>query len=210
MSKPGRGGKNKIVVVPSTVEEKFVHDTRPQPQEEQESSSGGSGDGEEGEVIGEESAHEAEGESGAGAGQGEPGEHEIESSAYDLGKILTEKFQLPNSRKREKAGTVKYTYDLTDRAHGAGQIIDKKATLKKILETNINLERVSAEKPIDPTELLISPGDRCLQDIIKGKGLRITGNGFSSQRLLRLHGRRPYGNDRESACPYLQLADLPV
>ena len=106
--KPGRGGKNKIVVVPSTVEEKFVHDTRPQPQEEQESSSGGSGEGEEGEVIGEESAHEAEGESGAGAGQGEPGEHEIESSAYDLGKILTEKFQLPNlQEKGKKTVTVK-------------------------------------------------------------------------------------------------------
>ncbi len=168
--KPGRGGKNKIVVVPSTVEEKFIHDNRPQPEEQQESSSGGSGEGEEGEVIGEEPAHEAEGGSGAGAGQGEPGEHEIESSAYDLGKILTEKFQLPNlQEKGKKRSLSKYTYDLTDRSHGTGQIIDKKATLKKILETNINLERVSSEEPIDPTELLISPGDRVYRILSKEK-----------------------------------------
>ena len=168
--KPGRGGKNKIVVVPSTVEEKFIHDSRPQSQEQKEASSGGSGDGEEGEVIGEESAHEAEGGSGTGAGQGEPGEHEIESSAYDLGKILTEKFQLPNlQEKGKKRSLSKYTYDLTDRAQGSGQIIDKKATLRKILETNINLERVSTEGPIDPTELLVSPGDRVYRILSKEK-----------------------------------------
>jgi hypothetical protein len=50
--KPGKGGKDKVVVVPTTVEEKFIHDNRIQEQEEGESS-GGSGDGEEGEVIGE-------------------------------------------------------------------------------------------------------------------------------------------------------------
>ncbi|MGD9161552.1 MAG: DUF444 family protein [Desulfobacteraceae bacterium] len=168
--KPGRGGKNKIVVVPSTVEEKFIHDTRPQSQDQKEGNSGGSGEGEEGEVIGEESAHEAEGGSGTGAGQGEPGEHEIESSAYDLGKILTEKFQLPNlQEKGKKRSLSKYTYDLTDRAQGAGQIIDKKATLKKILETNINLDRVSTEGLIDPTELLVSPGDRVYRILSKEK-----------------------------------------
>lgn len=168
--KPGRGGKNKIVVVPSTVEEKFIHDNRPQSQEQKEGSSGGSGEGEEGEVIGEEEVHEAEGGGGTGAGQGESGEHEIESSAYDLGKILTEKFQLPNlQEKGKKRSLSKYTYDLTDRAHGTGQIIDKKATLKKILETNINLERISTEEPIDPTELLISPGDRVYRILSKEK-----------------------------------------
>ncbi|MBN2419728.1 MAG: DUF444 family protein, partial [Deltaproteobacteria bacterium] len=168
--KPGRGGKNKIVVVPSTVEEKFYHDTRPQAQEQQESTSGGSGEGEEGEVIGEESVHEAEDGSGTGAGQGEAGEHEIESSAYDLGRILTEKFKLPNlQEKGKKRSLSKYTYDITDRAQGAGQILDKKATLKKILETNINLERVSIEEPIDPTELLISPGDRVYRILSKEK-----------------------------------------
>lgn len=170
--KPGRGGKNRIIVVPSTVEEKFIHDTRPQAQTQKEGSSGGSGEGEEGEIIGEESAHEAEGEggSGTGAGQGESGEHEIESSAYDLGKILTEKFQLPNlQEKGKKRSLSKYTYDLTDRAQGAGQIIDKKATLKKILETNINLDKISTNGLIDPTELLVSPGDRVYRILSKEK-----------------------------------------
>ena len=168
--KPGRGGKNRIIVVPSTVEEKFVHDTRPRQQERKDGSTGGSGEGEEGEIIGEEAAHEAEGGSGSGAGQGEPGEHEIESSAYDLGKILTEKFKLPNlQEKGKKRSLSKYTYDLTDRTQGTGQIIDKKATLKKIIETNINLDKVSADGWIDPTELLVSPGDRVYRILSKEK-----------------------------------------
>ncbi len=168
--KPGRGGKNKIVVVPSTVEEKFIHDNRPQSQEDPEQNSGGSGEGEEGEVIGEEPANEAEGGSGSGTGQGEDGDHEIESSAYDLGRILTDKFQLPNlQEKGKKRSLTKYTYDLTDRAKGTGQIIDKKATLKNIIETNINLGKVSADSEIDPSELLVSPGDRVYRILSKEK-----------------------------------------
>ncbi|MBW2096543.1 MAG: hypothetical protein JRI80_16855, partial [Deltaproteobacteria bacterium] len=50
--KPGKGGKEKIVVVPTTVEEKFVHDAIRRPAEG-DGSSGGAGEGEEGEVIGE-------------------------------------------------------------------------------------------------------------------------------------------------------------
>src|SRR5210317_1339071 len=42
--KPGKAGKDKVVVVPSTVEEKFIHD--PSLQTAEEESSGGSGDGE--------------------------------------------------------------------------------------------------------------------------------------------------------------------
>ena len=42
--KPGKAGKDKVVVVPSTVEEKFIHD--PTIQSAEEESSGGSGDGE--------------------------------------------------------------------------------------------------------------------------------------------------------------------
>ena len=47
--KPGKGGKDKVVVVPSTVEEKFLHD--PSLQASQEEPYGGSGDGEEGRSI---------------------------------------------------------------------------------------------------------------------------------------------------------------
>ena len=92
--KPGKGGKDKIVVVPTTVEEKFMHDSIRSPEEE--GTSGGSGEGEEGEVIGEQPVRE-ENAPGSGPGQGEGDQHEMESSAYDLGKILTEKFELPKS-----------------------------------------------------------------------------------------------------------------
>jgi len=155
--KPGQGGKDKIVVVPTTVEEKFIHDQVRSSQEEE--SAGGSGDGEEGEVIGEEPVRQPQG-SGAGPGGGESGPHDLESSAYDLGKILTEQFQLPNLKdKGKKRSLTRYTYDLTDKNRGFGQVLDKKATLRRILETNIHLGRVPDIDNIDPTQFLISPED---------------------------------------------------
>ena len=40
----------------------------------------------------------------------------MESSAYDLGKILTEQFELPNlQEKGKKRSLTRYTYDMTDR-----------------------------------------------------------------------------------------------
>jgi len=101
MVKPRKGGKEKVVVVPTTVEEKFIHDTS-MDESGDEGAQGGSGSGEEGEVIGEQPVHDPESGSGTGPGEGEDGAHEIESSAYDLGKILTEKFELPNLRIRAK------------------------------------------------------------------------------------------------------------
>jgi len=156
--KPGKGGKEKIVVVPTTVEEKLVHDTIKPPKEE--GASGGAGEGEEGEVIGEQPIREQDG-SGAGPGQGGDTPHEMESSAYDLGKILTEQFELPNLKdKGKKRSLTRYTYDLTDRHKGFGQLLDKKATLRKILETNIHLGNVPEGEDIDSTRFLISPSDR--------------------------------------------------
>ena len=156
--KPGKGGKEKIVVVPTTVEEKFVHDTVKPPKEEGDS--GGSGDGDEGEVIGEQPIREQNG-SGAGPGEGEPTPHEMESSAYDLGRILTEKFELPNLKdKGKKKSLTRYTYDLTDQHQGTGQLLDKKETLKKIVETNISLGTLSPDELIDTTRFLISPSDK--------------------------------------------------
>jgi len=82
--KPGKGGKDKVVIVPTTVEEKFIHD--PSFKESGEDSpTGGTGDGEEGDVIGEQPVRDPEA-SGAGPGEGEGGAHELESSAYDLGQ----------------------------------------------------------------------------------------------------------------------------
>ncbi len=160
--KPGRGGQNKVVVVPTTTEEKLVHDPRFADQDEGGGGQGGSGDGEEGEVIGEQPVRPEEGEGdGSGPGQGEGGPHEMESNAYDLGRILTEQFHLPNLQdKGKKRSLTRYTYDLTDRHRGFGQLLDKKATLRQIVETNIGLGRVEGGKTPDPTDFLIAPRDK--------------------------------------------------
>jgi len=125
---------------------------------EEEGGSGGTGEGEEGEVIGEEPVQGESGEGGAGEGQGGP--HEMESSAYDLGRVLTEKFELPNLKEKgKKRSLTHYSYDLTDRNRGTGQVLDKKATLKKIVETNISLGNLPDRENIDPTGFIISPQD---------------------------------------------------
>lgn len=98
MVKPGGKNDDRVVVVPTTVEEKFIHDlVRIEDEGEGEGEGddqgfGGQGEGEEGEVIGEQPVREAgEGEGGAGKGSG--GVHEIESNAYDLVLRLTLKEQ---------------------------------------------------------------------------------------------------------------------
>jgi uncharacterized sporulation protein YeaH/YhbH (DUF444 family) len=168
MIKPSQDGDDKVVIVPTTVEEKLLHD-QVRVNEEEGEDAGGSGDGEEGEVIGEEPVREGQGGEG-GAGQGEGGSHEVESNAYDMGRILTEQFQLPNLKdKGKKRSLSRYTYDLTDRNRGFGQIIDKKATLRRLLQTNIALGRVKAGQKINPDELLISPADRVYRILSREK-----------------------------------------
>ncbi len=54
--KPGASGKDKVVIVPTSVEEKFYHDNLP-PEDGEGGSAGGTGEGEEGEVIGEQPVH---------------------------------------------------------------------------------------------------------------------------------------------------------
>lgn len=158
--KPGRGRTGKVVVVPTTVEEKFFHDPTVHPPGEG-GESGGSGDEEEGEVIGEQPVRDEEGEPGSGPGQGEGENHELESSAYDLGKTLSEKFQLPNLKEKgKKRSFTRYTYDLTDKNRGFGQVLDKKSTLRKIVETNIALGNLPDVADIDPTRFLIAPRDK--------------------------------------------------
>ena len=177
--KPSRGGQDKVVVVPTTVEEKFLHDPNFKEEAEGGGGAGGSGDGEEGEVIGEQPVRPQEGEGeGAGPGQGEGESHEMESNAYDLGKILTEQFHLPNLKdKGKKRSLTRYTYDLTDRNRGFGQFLDKKATLRQIVETNIALGRLDVRKPIDPTEFLIAPRDKVYRILSREKD-------FESQAMI--------------------------
>ena len=111
------------------------------------------------------------GEGGAGeggSGQGEGGEHELEPGNYDLGKILTESFELPNIKnKGTKRSLKKFTYDLTDQHKGFGQILDKKATLRKIIETNIGLENIPDVMDIDLATLLVSPADNVYRILSK-------------------------------------------
>lgn len=167
--RPGQGKEGKVVIVPTTVEEKFLHDNSVRPEGEG-GGSGGAGDGEEGEIIGEQPVHAPEEAGSGGAGQGEGGSHEVESSAYDLGRILTEKFELPNLKdKGKKRSLTRYTYDLTDRNRGFGQILDKKATLRRIVETNISLGNLPDFSDIDTTRFLIGPGDRVYRVLSREK-----------------------------------------
>lgn len=157
--KPSPGKKDKLVVVPTTTEPKFHHDNSITEDEEQ--STGGAGEGEEGDVLGEQPVQPQEGGEGQGAGQGESGDHDVSSGAYDLGKVLTEKFSLPNLKiKGKKKSFTKFTYDLTDRNRESGQLLDKKETLKSIVKTNIMLGNIDSSKDIKTEDLLLSPKDR--------------------------------------------------
>jgi len=170
MVRPGRNSHGKVIVVPTTVEEKFIHDNRFDQKPEGESSGGGSGEGEEGEVIGEQPVRpEGEGE-GSGAGKGKGANHDMESNAYDLGRVLTEKFQLPNLKEKgTKRSLTRYTYDLTDKNRGFGQVLDKKATLRQVLQTNIGLGMLSEAGEIDTTKLLIAPRDKVYRILSREK-----------------------------------------
>ncbi len=159
LSKPLPGKKSQVVVVPTTTEPKFYHDDSVT-EDGEGGETGGSGEGQEGEVLGESPAEPEEGE-GQGPGQGEGGEHDLTSDAYDLGKVLTERFQLPNIKdKGKKRSFNKYTYDLTDRNRGFGQLLDKKATMRRIVETNIQLGNITPGSPINTDELMVGPRDQ--------------------------------------------------
>ncbi|MCX7880643.1 MAG: DUF444 family protein [Ignavibacteria bacterium] len=171
LMRPDETGKPKIVIVPTTVEPKFYHDDR---FSEEEPQTGGTGDEAEGEIIGEAPLQPQEGEGyGAGA-SGETG-HEISQEAFDLGKVLTEKFELPNIKpKGKKPSFSKFQYDLTDIHRGFGQILDKKATLKSIIKTNLLLGRIDKDLTTDTSELLIVPSDQIYRIVSKEKDYEAT------------------------------------
>ncbi|MEK7090645.1 MAG: DUF444 family protein [Patescibacteria group bacterium] len=131
----------------------------------------GHGDGEVGDVIGEVplpihgSGDGDDGDGGDGDGNGpgagdEDADHSLEEEAYDLGKTLSEKLQLPNLKdKPKKVPTDEYTYDLTDRHKGSGQVLDKKETLKRIVKTNLVLGRIDKDN-LDTGKMIVGPEDR--------------------------------------------------
>ena len=169
LTKPGKGDKAKVVIVPTTNESKFYHDDSV--TEEDDGETGGAGEGEEGEVVGEQQAQPEPGEGeGEGAGEGNGASHDVTSKAFDLGKILTEKFELPNIKdKGKKRSMTKYVYDLTDRNRGFGQVLDKKATLRRIIKTNILLGNINGTEPFESENLLLSPQDQVFRILSREK-----------------------------------------
>ena len=163
--KPSKGGKNKIVVVPTTTEDKFYHDDRVTEESDDDKSGDtgqttGTAEGEEGDVIGEAPLKQEGQGQGAGGGTGEGEEHEVLSNAYDLGKVLTEKFKLPNLKEKgNKKSLTKYKYELTDKNRGSGQLLDKKRTIKQLLKTNIALGRLKQEEEINLDKFIINNND---------------------------------------------------
>ena len=179
--RPGKGGKNRIVIVPTTIEEKFYHGDIPfkskNPSQDRASEgskgteTGGTGEAEEGQVIGESPVHEkGQGKGKGQGGQGDGEGHDITSNAYDLGKILTEKLKLPNLKdKGKKKSFTRYKYELTDKNKGFGQILDKKATLKRIIRTNQALGRIDNINNIDTSKFLVDPRDKIYRILSREK-----------------------------------------
>jgi len=178
--KPGEKGK--VIIVPTTTEPKFYHDNSVTEEDQDENDmgeTGGTGDEAEGEVIGEQQAQPQQGEGeGQGAGEGGESNHEVGTDAFEIGKILTQEFELPNlQQKGTKRSLTKYVYDLTDRNRGFGQILDKKATIKKIIETNILLGKIKPGDELNLEDLMINPDDQIFRILSKEKT-------FESQALV--------------------------
>ena len=194
ITKPIKGEEGKVVIVPSTTEPKFYHDDSISEEEE----TGGSGEGEEGEVLGEQQAQPQPGEGQQnGAGQGGGGDHDMSQEAFDLGKVLTEKFELPNLKdKGKKRSFSKYTYDLTDMNRGFGQVLDKKATLKRVIQTNILLDRIKKDKPLDGDDLLINPQDYAYRILSREKDFETQAVVF----FLRDYSGSMQGKPTEAIC----------
>ena len=156
--KPSENGSNEIVIVPTTVETKFYHDNSVTTEDEKV---GGTGTEEEGTILGEKSNNPSGDEGdGMGPGNGEEKGHDLNSDAYNLGKVLTNHFNLPNlQQKGVKKSLTQYSYDLTDLNKGFGQLIDKKQTLKRVIKTNILLGNISSNTAPDLSKLIHSPQD---------------------------------------------------
>ncbi len=100
---------------------------------------GGSGEGEEGEVIGEQPVREEQGgQGGAGQGRAAATRSNPMPMRWAASSQSSSSFPTCETRARRRSFT-KYTYDLTDKNRGFGQVLDKKATLRRIIQTNIGL-----------------------------------------------------------------------
>ncbi|MCT4640273.1 MAG: DUF444 family protein [Bacteroidales bacterium] len=196
--KPVKGKEGTVIVVPTTTEPKFYHDNSVKRDEKDMGESGGTGEEQEGEVIGHQPVEPKPGEGeDQGAGQGDGGEHELTSEAFDLGKMLHEKFQLPNLKvKGTKKAFSKFRYELTDKNVGFGQILDKKDTIKKIVETNIQLGNIDPSKSINPEELISSPNLNVYKILSREKEFEAQAVVF----FMRDYSGSMYGVPSEAVC----------
>lgn len=171
-------GSGKVINVPYVEEEQLVHaGFEPKnienklivqlPDEPDLGEDTGHGEGDVGDVIGEVPMPGSGDDDGDGDGDGQGrdageggAEHAFEEEAYELGKRLMEQLKLPNLKeKRRKVPSDEYTYDLTDRHKGSGQVLDKKETLRRIVKTNLILGRVGKDN-LDIQKMVIGPQDR--------------------------------------------------
>lgn len=147
---PSTGGG--IIFVPTAEEEKLYHGKSESDSDDE--SKAGHGEGEEGEIIGEQPLDE-ENEEGNQPGGNTPGEHGVEADVFNFGAELAKELELPNLKdKNKKIPTEEYVYDLTDRFVGRGQLLDKKATVRRVVKTNYALGLFNPEN-IDTTKLLV-------------------------------------------------------
>lgn len=170
---------NRVVSIPYAEEEKLIHgDFEPKKlkklfcflatdEEEDLGETGGHGEGEVGDVIGEIPVSGRDGEEGSEPGV-EPGPHEEE--LYETGKRLMKKYQLPNLKEKGKKVPVEEPiYELTDRYRGAGQFLDKKATMRRVIKRNIQLGRIKKGEKIKPSKLVVGPRDKIYKVVSREK-----------------------------------------
>jgi len=158
-------GKRKVVVIPTTTEDKFVHDPT-LGVDFGGTGSGGAGKGKKGDCVGKVPIYEP-GDDDGGAGKGK-GEHDIEEKAYEIGEMLSKRFKLPNiEERRKKKAIIQEHYDLTDKNRGFGQILDKKATLKEIVKRNWAIGRIKDPQNIDLQDLIVDPKSKVYKILSK-------------------------------------------
>lgn len=159
---PSTGGG--IIFVPTAEEEKLYHGKSESDSDDE--SKAGHGEGEEGEIIGEQPLDE-ENEEGNQPGGNTPGEHGVEADVFNFGAELAKELELPNLKdKNKKIPTEEYVYDLTDRFVGRGQLLDKKATVRRVVKTNYALGLFNPEN-IDTTKLLVCQKDKVYRVLSK-------------------------------------------
>ena len=147
-----------LIFVPTVEEEKLYHG-QSEPNSETGNESG-HGEGEEGDIIGEQPIEEPNDEDNQPGGNNSGREHGVEADVYTFGAELAKELELPNLKdKGKKIPTEEYVYDLTDRHVGRGQLLDKKATARRVVKTNYALGLFDPDN-IDTTKLLVCQRDK--------------------------------------------------